>query len=173
MQLETNRLILRSLCEDDWPFFLALHQLPSVMAFVADIEQEPQILARFNERLVPWSKESQSWLTLLIIEKESNKAVGLTGFLSRWHPFQQAEVGFMIHPDAQGAGYGYESLLSVLHFASAGCGYHKITATVTEGNIGSVALLAKAGFELEGRLQDNFRINNQWCSDLVFAYWPT
>lgn len=169
MLLETSRLQLRPMQPSDWSFFYLLHTQPQVMQFVADLESEEKIMARFNTRSQPWSKEDNSWLTLSIVEKESGQLVGFSGFLSRWSDYKKAEVGFLFAPQFQGVGYGYESLTAVLEYAFLKCGFHKMTATVTEGNTASVALLQKAGFNLEGRLVDNYQIAGCWCNDLLFA----
>lgn len=101
----------------------------------------------------------------MIREKASGQALGITGFRPEWLPCQQAEVGFGSVPEGQGKGYGKESLLAVLDFAFNACGFHKMNATVTEGNIASRRLLENCGFRLEGTLRDNYRLAGQWCND--------
>lgn len=169
MEFETSRLLFRPLSHADFDFFAHLHQLPDVMRFVADLPSNEKIKQRFSERLGNWQKEHNSWLTLVIIEKSSLKPIGVTGFLSQWQPFQQAELGFLIDPKFHGLGYGKESTLKVMEFAFNVCNYHKLCATVTEGNEASSRLLTTLGFKLEGKLRDNYRINDNWCNDLKYG----
>jgi RimJ/RimL family protein N-acetyltransferase len=42
-------------------------------------------------------------------------------------------------------------------------------ATVTEGNIASASLLERVGFIQEGRIRDNFKLNQQWHNDLIYG----
>lgn len=165
MKLETPRLILQSITADDWPLFRRLYQEPEVIRYIADLMTESEIRARFEARLPAWDKHSERWLCLVIREKVNGQALGITGFRPEWLPFQQAEVGFGSLPEAQGKGYGKESLLAVLDFAFNACGFHKMNATVTEGNIASRRLLESCGFKLEGTLRDNYRLAGQWCND--------
>jgi RimJ/RimL family protein N-acetyltransferase len=66
-------------------------------------------------------------------------------------------------------GYGKESTLKIMDFAFNHCLYHKVLATVTDGNIASSNLLASLGFKLEGKLRDNYQINGKWCTDLKYG----
>lgn len=165
MKLETPRLLLKSITAEDWPLFLRLYQEPLVIRYIADPLPESEIRARFEARLPEWDKHGQRWLCLVMREKRSDKALGITGFRPEWLPFQQAEVGFGSLPEEQGKGYGKESLLAVLDFAFHACGFHKMTATVTEGNLASRGLLESCGFQLEGTLRDNYRLAGQWRND--------
>ncbi|MFC0225273.1 GNAT family N-acetyltransferase [Serratia aquatilis] len=165
LKLQTSRLLLHSITANDWPLFLRLYQDPQVIRYIADPLPESEIRTRFEARLPEWDKHGERWLCLVMREKSTGNAVGITGFCPQWWPFQQAEVGFGSLPEGQGKGYGKESLLAVLDFAFNACGFHKMTATVTEGNIASRHLLESCGFQLEGTLRDNYRLAGQWCND--------
>lgn len=173
MKITTKRLTLRPLLESDWTLWQALHQHPDVMRYIGDIANEDTVREKFNSRLSAglgqWRKEDNSWLTLVIEEKATGIAVGLHGFLSMWTPFQQAELGFMIAPEFQGKGYAYEASQAVLSLAWQQCNYHKLVATVTQGNQASHRLLKKLGFELEGTLKDNYQIAGHWVNDEKFG----
>ena len=131
------------------------------------------LLAKFNSRLPTWSKECSFWLTLVISDKESGEKIGLTGFMPEWEPYQQAELGFMLAPEYQGKGFAKESLCAVLDFAFESCGFHKLVATVTEGHEQSFGLLKRVGFQHEGTLRENFRLNNNWYNDLKMGLLAT
>ena len=165
MELVTQRLTLQPLTEEDWPLFLQLYRDPQVMRYMSDPLDDAEVRARFASRLPAWDKHSTHWLCLVLREKASGNALGLTGFRAEWQPFQQAEVGFVSLPAGQGKGYGKESLQALLAFAFNDCGFHKLNATVTEGNIASRRLLESCGFQLEGTLRDNYRLGGQWCND--------
>ncbi|QZA76628.1 GNAT family N-acetyltransferase [Deefgea tanakiae] len=169
IHIETARLILKSITEADRGFFSQLHQHPDVMRYVSDTLSADTINEKFNSRLTAWTKHSSHWLCLIMIDKRRNMPIGVTGFIPEWEPYQQAEVGFLLHPDEQGKGYGKESLQAVLKFAFNDCLFHKIKATVTEGNIASASLLEQAGFIQEGKIRDNSKLNMQWHNDLIYG----
>ncbi|WP_017218727.1 GNAT family N-acetyltransferase [Pseudoalteromonas sp. NJ631] len=173
MQLTTERLTLRPILNTDWPLWLELHQQPDVMRFVGEITDEATLRDKFNHGLSAglgqWNKEDNTWLTLVIEETATATPIGLHGFLSMWTPFQQAELGFMLSPEFQGKGYAFEASRAVIDFALHECNYHKLIATVTQGNHASHHLLKKLGFELEGTLKHNFQINGEWVNDEKFG----
>ncbi|WP_341501968.1 GNAT family protein [Gallaecimonas sp. GXIMD4217] len=169
MKLRTDRLELTQITLQDWPLFLALHQDQEVMAHVRDPMSEAEIRDHFERRLPPWQQGRDQWLSLVMTERESGRPVGITGFRCDWAPNCQAELGFLLLPEHQGQGYGFESLEALLDFAFDRCGYHKLTATVTSGNLASAALLEKAGFQREGCLREHYRLHGRWHDDWLYG----
>lgn len=169
VSLRTARLTMDSLSEQDWPLFLRLYQDSDVQRYISDPMDIAEIHARFESRLMPWEKTANHWLCLVIREKESGEAIGLSGFLAEWLPLQQAEVGYAILPSYHGKGFAKESLMAVLEFGFQQCQFHKMKATVTVGNHPSRRVLEGCGFQLEGTLRDNYQLGGQWCDDWVLG----
>lgn len=169
MQIETPRLILKPISKNDWEFFKKLHQSREVIKYVSDPFTDSDIKERFNSRLVEWKKTCDHWLTLTIVEKATGNKIGITGFYPEWEPCQQAELGFLLSPEFQGKGYGKESTIAVLEYAFNECNFHKMIATVTEGNSPSFNLLKGLGFIHEGTIRDNFKLGSNWYDDLMLG----
>ena len=169
IELESATLRLRPLVSRDWPFYLSLESNEQIQCYINSPRTIQQIRQRFVARLPKWQKERSQWLCLVIEDKATNELVGLTGFYSNWHPYKQAELGFIIDSTYQGRGYATHSLKLVLDFAFKTCQFNKLTATVTEGNQASVRVLQKVGFLQEGNLRENFKINGKWVNDLKFG----
>ncbi|WP_411705836.1 GNAT family N-acetyltransferase [Edaphovirga cremea] len=167
--LTTERLTMQQLTAEDWPLFLRLYQDPLVTEFMTDKASEEEIYQLFTSRLPTWNKHASHWLCLVIREKSTGAAVGLTGLLAGWSPFQQAEVGFLLLPEFQRRGYGGESLHAVCDFALGECGFHRLNAAVTEGNVASRRTLEKCGFQLEGTLRESYQLGGIWRNDWVFG----
>lgn len=118
-ELLTPRLRCSPLQLDDWSFFLSLQQDPQVMLYVADNRPIADIRAAFDSRLPVWSPKAAHWLCLMVRDRQTHTPLGLTGY--RHHDDDIAEVGFLFAPQAQGQGYGYESLRALCDYAfSAG-----------------------------------------------------
>lgn len=96
-----------------------------------------------------------------------NQTLGVTGYIHRERDC--AEVGFLFAPEAQGKGYGYESLRAVCDYAFSEGGIRRLTATVTAGNIASRRTLEKAGFRLEGELRESYALAGCWRNDWLFG----
>lgn len=173
-KLTTPRLRCEPLQPADWPFFLALQQDQTVMRFVADGRTEPEIREAFTARLLRWSPGDKHWLCLMVRDVVSGQPLGVTGYVHR-EP-DVAEVGFLFAPQAQGKGYGLESLRAVCEFAWQEGGIRRLTASVTAGNVPSRRVLEKCGFVLEGELRDSYWLHGRWHNDWLFGAlrreWP-
>ena len=165
--LQTSRLLCRPLTENDWTFFLTLQKDPDVMRFVADTRTEEEIRIAFNSRLPEWSPGSPHWLCLVLCDKASEAPLGVTGYIHENN--ECAEVGFLLAPEAQGKGYGTESLHAVCDFAFTTGGLHRLTACVTAGNEASRRLLEKVGFIHEGTLRESYWLHQNWNDDWIFG----
>ncbi|MEW7312837.1 GNAT family protein [Buttiauxella gaviniae] len=165
--LNTSRLNLTQITEQEWPFFLRLQQDPIVMRYVSDERREAEVRQIFNARLVRWETHSPHWLCLVMRDKQTGTPIGFTGFIRS--DSDMAEVGFILDPIFHGQGYGYESLHAVCQFAFEKCAIRKLTATVTVGNIGSRKVLEKAGFQLEGVLRENYFLAGTWQDDWILG----
>ena len=165
--LTTSRLICSPLQAEDWPFYLSLQQQPEVMRYVCDARPVALIREAFEPRLQPWTPGSAHWLCLVVRDTASQTALGMTGYIHR--DVDCAEVGFLFAPQAQGQGYGYESLRALCDYAFEQGSIRRLTATVTAGNKASRGLLEKTGFVLEGELRDNFFLAEAWHNDWLFG----
>ncbi len=167
VKIVTPRLSAESLCEADWPFFLALQQNQEVMRYVADSRMERESREAFESRLLQWTPGAEHWLCLLVRETATGMPVGLTGYIHR-EP-DCAEVGFLFAPEAHGRGFATESLRAVCDFAFTTGEIRRLIATVTVGNSASRRVLEKAGFALEGELRESFLIGGRWHNDWVLG----
>jgi len=165
--LLSERLDHRPMTEEDWPFFLALHQDRQVVRYVADDRSEAAIRLLFDVRLPRWEVGSPHWLCWVIRERSTGERVGVTGLIDRGEGV--AEVGFLLASAFHGKGYGIESLRLLCRFAFAEAGFRKLSATVTVGNAASKAVLQKAGFVLEGTLRESYLLAGRWQDDWLFG----
>ena len=165
--LVTPRLICTPITPQDWPFFLALQQDQQVMRYVAEDRPQEAIREAFESRLPAWSPGSEHWLCLVVRDSATQTPLGVTGY--RHHEADCAEVGFLFAPQAQGKGYGFESLQAVCDYAFSQGGIRRLTATVTAGNVASKRLLEKVGFVLEGELRESYWLAGEWHNDWLFG----
>lgn len=165
--LQTARLLCTPLSQDDWPLFLSLQQNDAVMHYVADPRGDDEIRAAFDARLPTWSPGADHWLCLVVRERQSGRALGVTGYIERESGC--GEVGFLFSPEAQGRGYASESLRAVCDFAFRTGALRRLTATVTAGNTASRRVLEKTGFQLEGELRESYFLRGEWRNDWLFG----
>lgn len=167
-QVISPRLTYRPLRQQDWPFYLAVSQDRSVMQYISDPRSAEEIRTHsFDVRLPAWYRGCPHWLCLVIEEKTSGLPVGLCGFIDRGDGI--AEAGFLLAAEAQGKGYGSESLRATIAFCFEQQNYRKMVATVTAGNAASCRTLLSAGFIQEGTLRQNVFLDGRWQDDWIFG----
>lgn len=80
-----------------------------------------------------------------------------------------AEIGWIVHPEAQGRGYATEGARALLGLAFAGLGAHRVVAQLDDRNTASARLCERLGMRREAHhLEDEF-CKGEWTSTLVYA----
>ncbi|WJY27608.1 MULTISPECIES: GNAT family N-acetyltransferase [Sporosarcina] len=93
-----------------------------------------------------------------IIRKSSQTVIGTVILFNFDDEANQAEIGYVIGQSSWGNGFGTELAALVSGFGFRTLGLHKLRAEVVDANIGSLRILAKNGYEQEGRLRDHYFI---------------
>lgn len=160
---QTARLLAYRLHAADWPYYQQIQQLPDVMRFIRDIEDDAQLMQRFTQQLTATTHHSVS-----LWRRDDGCFAGLAGF---WLDAagQKAEIGFLLMPQQQGQGIGSELVAALIQQAWLQPTVHKLLATVTAGNEGSRKVLQKHGFVQEGCLRQQYFLQGQWHDDWVFG----
>lgn len=168
--LESDQLLMSAITEQDWPLFQRLHQDDEVIRYAFDQPSVEDIRQRFESRLPSWSWPSKHWLCLVIREKTSGRAIGITGLCIAEQNPKQVEVGYLLLPEYHGKGYGTESLITLIEHATGQLPIEAVNAIVTDGNIASCKVLEKAGFTLQEREKDAYQIGGRYYDDLIYRY---
>jgi RimJ/RimL family protein N-acetyltransferase len=96
----------------------------------------------------------------------------LIGDFSVWRTsqeHQQGEIGFVLHPDFHGKGYGLEAARLMLQVGFERLGFHRIAGQCDPRNESSVALMERLGMRHEAHLRENLLVKDEWVDSLVFA----
>jgi [ribosomal protein S5]-alanine N-acetyltransferase len=153
-ELETERLLLREITEDDSEAIFACFSKDEVTKYygqetLESLEQAKKFVEffskNFNEkRGIRWGIE----------RKGTQGIIGTIGF-NAWSPkHKRAEIGYEIHPIHWRKGYASEAILKVLDYGFRELELNRIGAIVFIENEASNHLLMKMGFQKEGVLKD-------------------
>ncbi|WP_102273085.1 GNAT family N-acetyltransferase [Cytobacillus massiliigabonensis] len=104
-----------------------------------------------------------------IVQKSTEAIVGTAMIFNFDHEANKAEIGYVLHKDHWGKGYGTECVALMSDFAFKSLNLHKVYASVVDANIGSARILEKNKFELEGRLRDHYFIEDKYYDALLFG----
>ncbi|MCW8332188.1 GNAT family N-acetyltransferase [Photobacterium sp. SDRW27] len=169
MSIEGNRIILYRLKRSDWPLFKDLYTNPQIMKHVYEPFSDEVAKESFNDRLVPWCKQSDGWLSFSIRSKQTNNKIGLIGLKITNHKHMIAEVGYLLCEQAQGKGFASESLDLIKIYAFKNLNINELTATCSTENVASYRLLEKLGFKRKERLKSNSTIGGKQIDDYIYT----
>lgn len=144
--LETPRLELRRLSEDDAPFVLVLLNEPSFIRNIGDRGVRTLDDARAYLAEGPNASYARHGFGLYLVElKEPRMPIGICGILKR-DVLPEPDLGFAFLPAYWSQGYGLESAAAVRDYARDTIGLPSLLAIVSPANEGSIRLLEKLGF---------------------------
>lgn len=104
-----------------------------------------------------------------IVLKSTKIIIGTAMIFNFDHEAKHAEIGYVFDSRYWGKGYGTETVALMNGFAFDSLNLHKLHARVVGANIGSIRVLEKNGFMLEGRLKDYHFIDNSYSDGMIFG----
>ena len=164
--LETKRVVLREIVEDDAAFALDLLNQPSFIKYIGDrgvrslAEAREFIVTRYRpsylehgfglyvvELKTEFAAPSDSGtLTNVRVSALPGAPIGICGFVKR-DTLPDPDIGFAFLPQHCQQGYAYEAAAAVMLYGRDVLQLKRILAITTQDNESSGRLLEKIGFE--------------------------
>ena len=110
---------------------------------IADLEEDPT---------------SQPWLGRAIVLTEpdgSRRIIGSAGFHAPPDRVGRVEIGYRVEPDHRRLGIASEVVRALFDWAAREHGVRKFRASVSPGNVASLAIIARLGFRQTGVQMDD------------------
>ncbi len=156
-QLETDRLILCELSQDDAAFMLELINDPDWIRFIGDRGIRTLEEARNHIIQGPIASYTQHGFGLYLTKlKEDSTPIGICGLVNR-EGLDDVDLGFAFLPAFRTKGYGLESASAIINHAKDVLQLKRLAAVTDPENVASIKLLEKMGFVFEKmiRLSDD------------------
>ncbi len=99
-----------------------------------------------------------------VIAGSDDLPIGLISLWDRSIPHQAAELSIWVGEGHRNGGNGTEALRLALRHAFGAMGLHKIYLRVLEYNARAIRTYEKCGFEIEGTLRDEMKVQGRWYS---------
>ncbi len=168
-RIETDRLILREVRDDDVADFFLLRSNPSIMQFiprpVAQTEQDVLDLIHAGRE----GYEKSEIMNFAIALKETDQFIGAAGYFRpnwNWH---RTEVGYILNPEHRGKGYVHEAMNALVDFAFDVIGFHSLEAIIDPRNQASINVVEKLGFVKEGHIKEREFWNGEYLDSLIYS----
>ena len=167
--VETERLLLRRLTEDDADEILALRGNPEIMKYI------PRPLATTREdalahiALILEKIENNTGINWGITIKGNSKIIGIIGFHLIQPENHRAEIGYMSLPEFNGKGYITEAIKAVVAYGFEQMNLHSIEAVIDPDNIASERVLQKNGFVKEAHILENELWDGKYWDTVIYS----
>lgn len=167
--LETERLQLRRLVNEDVNEIFALRSDPEVMKYIPRplVKTKEEALAHItmiDEKIV--SNEGINWAITL---KGNPKLIGIIGHYRINPEHFRAEIGYMLLPEYQGKGITSEAIKEVINYGFKVMKLHSIEAIIDPENFGSEKVLQKNGFVKEAHLKENEYYEGHFLDTVIYS----
>lgn len=148
--LQTARLTLRPIALEDFPRWAAMMADPEAAKFLGGPQPAAVAWRGFMTMAGAWSLTGVSMFS--VIERESGLWLGRIG---PWQPhgWPGTEVGWGLHPDAQGKGYGVEAATAAIDYAFDALGWTEVIHCIDPDNTPSQRLAERIGSRNQGLTQ--------------------
>jgi len=169
--IETERLLLRPFNRGDVDAVYSYRSRADVAEFLFDqpmSHEECAEAVRARTTQVAFTSEGDKIL-LAVDRKDDARLIGEVSLIWRSVADQQAEIGYILHPDGQGRGLATEAATALLGFAFEVAGMHRVYARCDVRNVASARVMERLGMQKEAHLREHAHFKGQWDEELIFA----
>ncbi|MDQ7908198.1 GNAT family protein [Phytohabitans sp. ZYX-F-186] len=169
--IHTRRLTLRPFTMGDLDPVWGYQRLPEVAEHML---WDPRDLVRVKVALERMVKEDRlaaegDCLSLAVVDRERGVLVGQVELVWLSDRHRQGEIGYVLDPRHQGAGFATEAAREVLRLGFEGLRLHRIVGRCSAANTPSAALLERLGMRREAHFRQSALVKNAWRDELVYA----
>ncbi|MFZ6654055.1 GNAT family N-acetyltransferase [Undibacterium sp. TJN19] len=169
LSLETPRLIIRTITEDDLADLFNVFSDDDITHFLPYTTWQNKDDARAWYDKVLENAAAASAIQCVMADKHSGKVIGSILLFRFDTECARAELGYALGKPYWGKGYMAEALKTLLPHAFTHMGFNRIEAEVDTRNAPSANLLRHLGFQQEGLMRQRWTMKGQVKDTLFFA----
>jgi ribosomal-protein-alanine N-acetyltransferase len=154
--IETQRLRLRPLREEDAPIFFEVWSNPESVRYFSfpPMKSIEQAHARIAEKM---QSSSEGKSIIFVIElNDGGEVLGDCGMHNGEPRCQRAEIGYSLARRHWGKGYMTEAVGALVEYGFNKAGLRRIEADIDPRNLPSLQLVERLGFKREGHLRERW-----------------
>jgi RimJ/RimL family protein N-acetyltransferase len=167
--VETPRLVLRRLRDEDLPALVAYRSDPEVARYQSWSDYDAKRGRELIEMMRTRQPGEPGWFQFAIALKDTNQLVGDSGFRVDEADPRLGELGFTLAPAHQGWGLGTEAVRGVLDYAFTTLGLHRVMAVTDALNVSAAKVLERVGMRREAHFREHVWFKGAWGDEFVYA----
>lgn len=167
--LETERLVLRRLNDNDFEEVIALRGNPETMKFIPRPLVKTKEAALEHLRMMEEKIVNNTGINWGITIKGNPKIIGIIGHYKIQPENHRSEIGYMMLPETSGKGYMSEAIKAVLTYGFDYLNLHSIEAVIDPDNVASEKILQKIGFVKEAHLLENELWEGKFWDSVIYS----
>lgn len=169
-QIETERLLLRDLCIDDFAHIHEYAVMPEVVRFMEWGPNTKEDTRRFLEECMEANaKTPRLDYELAIVLKSENKIIGGGGIHVSNRANNEGWIGYCFNQNYWGKGYATEMATAIVQFGFELLDLNRIFATTAPGNRGSQNVLTKLKMKHEGCMREHKLVRGSYRDTELYA----
>ncbi|MFD8913634.1 GNAT family N-acetyltransferase [Streptomyces sp. NPDC059575] len=164
------RMELRELTVDDVDALLAIYGSSVATEHLSFEPRTRQQVAEIVARSIAAATTTpRSEYGLGVIDRETARLCGFGRLALDPHQQRAATVGFALHPDWWGAGYGLETVRLLLRLGFDHLGLHRVWGARSPLNVPSARTMTAVGMVEEGVIREHVLKGGTWRDSVVHA----
>ena len=167
----TERLALRPFSRGDVDAVYSYRSRADVSEYLFDwpmTHEECAEAVRARAGQIAFSGEGDK-LVLAVERPDEMRLIGEVSLIWRSAPDLQGEIGYILHPDAQGRGYATEAARALLAFGFEVMGLHRIYARCDARNLASERVMRRLGMRREAHFREHMQVKGRWDEEIICA----
>jgi diamine N-acetyltransferase len=152
--LTGQRVYLRPFEQSDLPALQVWINDPDIRWQIGEVRPSSRVdMEAYYEKI----RADTSRVLFTVVVKEGNRVIGEAGLLRMFPPWRTTDLTIIIgDKQAQGQGYGTETIHLLLDYAFGALNFHRVAVGVVGTNERAVRFYEKAGFKREGIQRDGY-----------------
>lgn len=167
--IETERLILRRVTNDDAHDVFILRSNPETMKFIPrpllkSAEDALVLIAEIEGKI-----NTNIGINWAITLKDDPKLLGIIGYYRMQPENYRAEIGYILLPEFHGKGIIPEAVNRLIKFGFEDLKLHSIEAVIDPENFASEKVLQKCGFVKEAHFKESDFYNGRFSDKVIYS----
>ncbi len=169
--IETERLLLRPFTRGDLDEVFAYRSRADVCRYLFDEPMTRETCAETIQARVGQLSLEQDGdrIVLAVVVRETVELVGEVSLILRSADARQGEIGYILHPRAQGHGYATEAAGALLRLGFEGARMHRIHARCHAPNLPSARVMERLGMRREAHFRHHALTKGTWDEEFIYA----